>query len=185
MTIFAIGTFWFWTLLVVGFIVVTFFVERKDGNGWGALLSVIGLGLVLYFLGSRETFQHALRYAGHHPLTIVILAFLYFVTGTAWSIVKWYFFLKKKQRNKDWPTDWVKRDKDATGAWGPTEKISVAPKAKDHRSDILLWMSWWPFSALWTLINDPVRKAFEWIFDQMEKTFDGISDRIFRSSQNQ
>jgi len=136
--------------------------------------------VALFFLGSREPIQKAFAYVVENPVATAMIVLGYFIAGTVWSIVKWYFHLKMLHRKGKWPTVYVDAP---SGAFKDRILKAVAPKAKDNRSHILMWMSWWPFSALWTMVNDPVRKAFEWIFDSLEKTFDRISERVFKSSQ--
>jgi hypothetical protein len=42
-----------------------------------------------------------------------------------------------------------------------------------------MWMGHWPISALWTLINDPVRKALKAIYARIAGTLQRISDHLF------
>lgn len=173
MELFIWGTFWFWTLIIAGFITVTYFVEKERANGWGALLTALGLGVVLFFLGSRDPISNGVLYMLHHPMNIILVLLGYFVVGTVWSVVKWFFFLKRKVREFEDSTSDYKFNEDGT------LKDNYTPKAREHRSSILLWMSWWPFSALWTLLNDPFRQAFEWIADVLEQTFDRMAASAF------
>jgi len=41
-------------------------------------------------------------------------------------------------------------------------------------------MSWWPFSLIWTLLDDPIKKLFRAIFDYLEKTYDNMAERIMK-----
>lgn len=183
--IFAIGTVWFWLMVIIGFIVVTYCIEQEEPNGWHALWTCLFIGAGLYFLGSREAITNALQYVIDHPMRSIFAGLTYFVFGTVWSIFKWYFFLKEQQRKDKWPTKTVYEDAADKSSFKARESrtVKIPFQAKDYRSDILMWMTWWPFSAFWTIINDPVRKAFEWIFDRMEGTFNRISQRVFDSTQ--
>jgi hypothetical protein len=46
-------------------------------------------------------------------------------------------------------------------------------------------MTYWPWSALWTLINDPVRRFFCWIYEQISGVLQEISDRAFQNIENE
>ena len=73
---------------------------------------------------------------------------------------------------KDWARDqahWTRMRKD----------LSEAPQARTNKSRILRWMTFWPLSALWTLIDDPIREAFRKIYDQISGRLQRISDRMF------
>ncbi len=168
-----LGTFWFWLVFIIGAVVITYFVESKEGNGWGAFISAVALGLLFFFFGAREPISNGAAYIVHHPVNIILALLGYFVLGTLWSVVKWFFFLKRKVREFENSSSDYKFDDDGT------LKEQYLPKAREHRATILLWMSWWPFSALWTLLNDPFRQAFEWIADVLEQTFDRMSASAF------
>ena len=58
----------------------------------------------------------------------------------------------------------------------------IVPKAHDHKGDILMWMTYWPFSSLWTLINDPIRKIFRTIYTNIASSLQAISDRMFKTA---
>jgi hypothetical protein len=59
------------------------------------------------------------------------------------------------------------------------ERILAVPQAKNEKARITRWMSFWPMSALWTLINDPIRRAFEEIYHLISKALQEISDAAF------
>ncbi len=61
---------------------------------------------------------------------------------------------------------------------GYTVKI---PMASENKALITSWISHWPISALWTLINDPIKKLLNFIFNQIKSVFQKMSNRIFRS----
>jgi hypothetical protein len=63
---------------------------------------------------------------------------------------------------------------------GPDGKINP-PEARDHKATILMWMSFWPFSALWTLIDDFVKRAFEHIYRLIARHLQEISNKAFAS----
>ena len=44
---------------------------------------------------------------------------------------------------------------------------------------LMNWMIYWPLSAFWTLINNPVKRAFKGIFTYFEKQYQVISDKVF------
>jgi len=54
------------------------------------------------------------------------------------------------------------------------------PMAHRCKGRITAWMTYWPWSALWTLINDPVRRFFCWAYEQLSGTLQEISDRAFK-----
>ena len=95
----------------------------------------------------------------------------YFIVGAIWTVTKWYFFLLKEkdkclEKNKD---------RDNWHQWATIDP----PKVSDHKSNIMLWMSYWPISAIWTIINDPIKKLFTLIFNKIKNGMQAMSDNIF------
>ena len=55
----------------------------------------------------------------------------------------------------------------------------VAPRAKNYKASILLWMSFWPISAVWTVLDDLVKEVFENIYTFLSTWLQSIADRAF------
>jgi hypothetical protein len=55
----------------------------------------------------------------------------------------------------------------------------VAPRARDYKASILLWMSLWPMSALWTVLDDLVKEVFENIYQFLSTWLQSIADKAF------
>jgi hypothetical protein len=57
----------------------------------------------------------------------------------------------------------------------------VAPRARDYKASILLWMSFWPLSAIWTVLDDLVKEVFENIYQFLSTWLQSIADKAFAS----
>ncbi len=57
---------------------------------------------------------------------------------------------------------------------------SFKPLAKRHRSRIMQWIAFWPISIVWTLIDDPVRRAATFLFNRVRHMFQAMSDSMFK-----
>ena len=160
------GSFWFWAVVLVSFGIITYFVDdyEDDEFGVGATITLIVTALLLYFLGNKPHFHRVFSTVAGHPFGTVGMVLGYFVAGTVWAFVKWYFFLLNIRDNL------IKNDAIST--------IRV-PEASKYKSTILRWMTYWPFSMLWTLIHDPVRRAFRWIYGRVATILQAMSDKVF------
>lgn len=54
------------------------------------------------------------------------------------------------------------------------------PKYRDHKGQIFLWACYWPWSALWTLLSDPIKKIWDGIIHSVRGLLESISARSFR-----
>jgi hypothetical protein len=162
MDILIIGTFWFWALIVISFILITWSVECD--NAISATIMMLVTFTLLYFLGGKDFKSTILSILGH-PIKLLMAIFTYLLTGTIWSIVKWYFFLMNKKRK-------IIEERDRY--WN-------VPQVGEHKSRIITWMAYWPFSMIWTLINDPIKRAFREIYNHISNFMQSISNRVFKS----
>jgi len=115
----------------------------------------------------------------------------YAAVGVLWGVMKWTLFVwarldKLKAVRQRWIAD--------EGRLPTTEKEKMAyklavkdvfgyeapkPDPAKHKGRIIYWMSYWPFSAIWTLINDPIRRFYDFLYRRITNTLNGISDRMF------
>jgi hypothetical protein len=165
-TFFAFGTLWFWVLATIFLIYLIFCIEGdEDYGGTGATVGLaIFLGL-LYFMGNKSGFHGFFDYAKDHPGVVIGCIASYFVLGTVWSIVKWFFYLKKEKKLRG-SEDF--QYKVLHGYYTLSEKTGK----------IISWMSYWPFSFAWTFFDEPVKKAFETIAERLEGVYNRIAIKI-------
>lgn len=53
----------------------------------------------------------------------------------------------------------------------------IAPLASKKKSVITAWISYWPVSIAATLLNNPFRQFFEWIYSNLSGYYDKITNR--------
>lgn len=53
------------------------------------------------------------------------------------------------------------------------------PRADHNKGRIIFWMSYWPASALWTIINDPITRFYRFLYNRIGKLLEGISNSMF------
>lgn len=172
------GTLWFWLLVAIASILIIFFLEtaldeeyKDTGGGTPATIVIfIGIGLY-YFFGSRQDIYDFFSYLRDYPFYALGRVGAYIGIGIIWSIFKWYFFLQNKK-------DYFLKKKEREGKNFEFDARDI-PQAKRNKSRIITWMSYWPFSMLWTLINEPVKKTFRFIYSKIEGLFQKMSNSTF------
>jgi len=160
-TLFLIGTFWFYALLFVAAVALVISTELDEAKSWG--FWVVGATLViLYFCGNKQEFNDAFNWISANPGSTVLIVAGYFVAGLVWAIVKWYFYLRKKTAK--------------INKYSKVHGLDEVYSASENKERILNWMMYWPFSLLWTMIDEPVKKLFQNIYTATEKMFQRMAD---------
>lgn len=55
----------------------------------------------------------------------------------------------------------------------------VIPSAYKHKEKIVTWILWWPTSALWTLVNDPLVRLATFIYNRFQGLYKKMANRVF------
>lgn len=156
-------TFPLWvSLLLLADLIYVLFCISDDDHIWGtgATISVLlVLGVLQYFSAFKPyTFIT-------HNLGLSLLYFAgYFAVGAVWSVIKWWFAEKKR----------VRKAKSYGGNWKASKTNVTA-----YRSTLLVWITYWPLSAVWTVLNDPLRRLVTSIYDELQKVYARIADSVW------
>jgi len=189
-----VGSLWFW-IFVVAFIALEFFWIEARESGIGATTTLALFLTALYFFSDAALFT----WLAAHPLEILVGAAAYFVIGGGWGFAKWFLYLKERADEyrearqqflmskgfksatldmripEELRARWNdKRDHGShygTG-YGTNKK---RPIASENKSTIIMWMSYWPWSALWTLVRDP----FRYVYQAFSTKLEAMSASIF------
>lgn len=169
------GTVWFWVFVcaVFGGIVFALEVALDDDNDtgggiWSGILLVLAVA-AYYFWGSKEDVINIGIFLRDNPVLILSCFLGYIVVGLVWAFFKWYFFVSNK-------LEYHKKQKEKY----KHHTFSV-PSAGDNKFRIMSWMYFWPFSASWTLVNQPLKKSFKYVYEKTGVTFDKIAKKMFKS----
>jgi hypothetical protein len=61
----------------------------------------------------------------------------------------------------------------------PTTKQEAIVFVEENRGKVVGWMTFWFWSMVWTLLNDPIRKIMKHIFIQLKAWFVKIAMKTF------
>ena len=186
---FVVGGWWFFALC--GLAVVLLFLAVETDSPFWAALTLGGYFAALALLGDFNV----LDWLQAHPWKALTYAGAFFGIGTVWSVAKWWFYVRERRDDYNQKklkfikrhnlglkvTDAIPEDKLLEyDGWIGSMRIGVArPDPSAHKSRIMTWMVYWPWSMLWTLINDPIKKLFKAIYARIEGVYERISDRLF------
>lgn len=193
--LFLVGTLWFWILMAVAALVVGVCVARESFGK--ATLSVVATFALLGFLGDFNV----LHWLGTHAAEFAVYLAAYFAIGTAWSVGKWWFFVRRRRDEYNEQKSAFLRQNGVAGSaipdalktryreWmdasydsgsGRRFRAGFPPRARDYKGKITAWMMYWPWSFVVTIIDDPIRKLFNAIFRAIQDVFQRISDSAFK-----
>lgn len=175
----ALGGVWavIWTLMV--FAVVVGAVEFES---MAVAFVVTAIGLVVLEVAGAT---HIRGWIQESPMRLILLAVLYLACGALWSVVKWWFYVRKQRPEiKASYENW----KDRYGGGGDTSldaflvSESNPVKASKNKHRIMVWMVWWVPSLFWTVCSDIIMKIWDRLYDMLVGIYTNIANRIAKSA---
>lgn len=184
-----VGSVGFWIIMAVECALLLALIEFEK-PGWG-FFSIVAVIAGLKFFGDFDLIAEVRA----SPKMAVIFALGYLAAGATWAFIKWFFYVRRRREDyleaklQYTPTpDRNNYHDDTKLVWEKSyerkkflnSKGELPPLARDNKNRIILWMSYWPWSACWTLINDPIKRAFRFIYEQIHASLQKISDHAFK-----
>lgn len=199
---FVFGTFGFWLSLVILGTIIFWNIENEE-VGVSTLTTIIFVTLVLW---ANDLSLWGLIKA--NPIETLMFIGAYFLAGTLWAICKWYFYIRRynyeyndiktrffretdKSSVEQFSTDQMKEFRYQVirafnGMAGRYRSNTFEfPLASERKTAILGWMMYWPYSMTWTLINDPVKRAFITIYRNIAGGLDRMTNSLTKDIRNE
>lgn len=170
-----------------------------EKEGWATTFFSLGIALLLWnFRTDIWTFISS------NPTATIGFTVTYILIGIVWSFLKWNSYVKNVfNKLKSIKTEFIREHKEINdenrakfnsrvnysdlrrGNGGvlnvnsndTLEEIieKISPIASEKKSVITSWISYWPVSLMATLLNNPFRKFFEWVYDNLSGYYDKIT----------
>ena len=190
---------WGTIILVLSMIVLL----ENEREGW--VTTFLSLGVALWLFNYNTIIWD---YITTNPLMIVGFIIGYIVIGVGWSFVKWGSYIKTKLRpfvecknnfitqhgefndnepnpgetNELWERfkEHYRNTGEGLGDGKSFKSIinRLRPSAAYQRGAIISWVSYWPLSIIGTLLNDPLRRFFGWVYDGISGYYDKLTDKL-------
>jgi hypothetical protein len=152
-----------WTVFGILFIALIALVANELW-GWTTFLVLVTAAAVWFFFP-------AVMLLLANPWNVLWYGLIYVAIGVVWSFIKWFFHVLNAR--DDYKKDLQRNSRDV--------KIdNYIPKAADCKATIIGWMAYWPWSAVWTVIDDPIRRMYKMLANLLGSTFDGIAKAMFK-----
>ena len=170
-------------------------------EGWATTFISLGIALLMWnYRGEVWDF------ISQNPWPTLGFIVSYIIIGIVWSFIKWNTYVKRtfgrikkvkdefiaehKEINSKNRADFNQiienlRLKDSSGyTISVFEKTTldeiikkVTPVASEKKTIITAWISYWPMSLVGTLLNNPFRHFFEWLYDNLSGYYDKITNK--------
>jgi len=167
------------TLLAAFTIFATFILEYRMAP---TELTVI---LILFSLAIQFfTTTDLIGYITHNPIDIIIGSVVYLLIGVVYVWIKWYSFVHAAARKyRDWmienSSSYTSIESSNSAAARSLGYKFLPLKVSNYKQLIFGWMFYWPLSAAWTLLNDPIARLFNFIYHRIAGSLQKISDNAF------
>lgn len=174
--------------------------------GWWFFVIVAGyLGYLYYYEAFNSSYIRYITWQN-----VLWFVPFYFSFGACWAVLKWQMHLlharrwftenEKELRTANWsttmgtskPRSHKSLRSDLFGSreldWQQGQNISqtklseIAPLASEFKRKIMDWIVFWPWSAIWTIINDPITRLVKAIYNWLASLLQRMSNRTFRDA---
>lgn len=184
---------WGWVAIFMAVALLTVLVESERGTVATVVTGVMIAGGIYW--------THFNLYSSfiYHPLSWGEWLIGWFTIGAIWGIVKWTLdvhkalgkykeakaiFLAERKVDTLTPALAAELSERLSRSYGYAfagQSISpTPPKARDHKSDIIRWMTYWPFSMIGFVLRDFVRRIWNHIYTYLVEIYDRIAKYIYR-----
>lgn len=163
--------------------------QDKPGICTGLLIAAL---IVLQYCSTLQP----LSFVYHYPVQMLIIVGVYFAIGSAWIIIKWFSHVYKMrdQFNRIKP-DCINELKRVDHDFDPNRLtdqgkqriyrlaaqklgVQILPlQVSQHKAQMYMWWLCWPVSLFWTVLNDPITRLWNFVYNTFGSWMQHISDR--------
>jgi hypothetical protein len=197
---FVVGGIAFWSLLLLFFIAVVGAIETESVGA--ATFFFLAFVAVLSVFSSTPA--AVLQFVHDHYWIAMSIIPIYLLMGCAWSFGKWWFFVhnakffwentlkpqmqtayaEAQQNFKDYTDRKVTYAYTDPGTWkqfliARGTANSYPPQFLRNKAKLVMWAAYWPMSAFWTLLNDPIKRFFRFVINRFGHLYQRISNSVF------
>lgn len=161
-----------WAIAIFAiFCIVDIVCLENENAGMGSVIMLIGIALLMYFVGDINLFTWALE----NPGSVFQFGVGYIVIGLVWSMIKWFFFLL------DVRDQMTVQRKEHEGV--PPRPVSSY--ASRNKGRITSWICHWPLSIIATFFGQFLSRFVRWlIMDVFGGVYNGIGNLVFKDYEN-
>ena len=159
---FAFGELGFWLGLLALSAVYTVATER-DIHGFAIFATILGVALWWpYVVAAFAAWQLLLIGIG-----------VYALAGGAWSVFRWFKYCRDFVTKN--PYQGVTDYSEGSGRkLSAQEYFSKKLKPSEHKSRLIGWIAYWPWSLIWNIVGDTLTAIYDALANIYQKTADAV-----------
>jgi len=155
------------TWLIIAILVALTIGVLTEKGEFGWTLTSLVVFLAVYYVFTKDlTFKGSITWIADNWIMFICFVFLYITAGVFWALLKWKWYCTKVFRKFNVP------ERDAT--W----YLSV----RSNKGRITAWMMWWPLSLGWWLVNDPITRLYNYIYERLVHLFESIRESALKEA---
>ena len=147
------------------------------------------LGVVGAYLGTLVWYNNVgvWTFLVSYWLKIIGYVFGYVLVGAAWTVPRWWIYVRKDKVHEKFKGQFetlVKRSTDEGQQITDDVKYQAALQiVKENKFRFYTWMAWWPLNIVYTLTRDPLTILYNWLYAKLTNTFAKILIAAFEDSK--
>jgi len=172
--IFGLYTTGFYVLAIIALIMLTIFLENES-EGWLTICTLVYSITTSFSIGFSEVYQYVVL----NKYDIAISTVAYALIGVFWAVCKVYFKSRPYKAKIQALNTFFKYDSNNCRSREEQYKAFLRNKLNSDLQDsrvtnflvngpkskqIIMWMAYWPLSAGWTILNDPIRRFASFVY---------------------
>ena len=186
-------------ILIAALVIAIAIAVEIEREGWATTFFSASIALVFW-----NYWSDIWGWISQNPRDTFIFLGGYIVAGVIWALIKWKSYISESARyfkflgekfaqevgeiGANWKR-WIEglnkhRKQLKVNAWTsfydsdePEDVINkITISARDKKSIIVSWIAYWPMSIAATLLNDPIRRFFSWVYDRISGVFQRMSN---------
>lgn len=144
-----------------------------------SLILVLGLMALQFFTNLAP-----LTWAWNHVGQVIAGAGIYLVVGALYSIMKFYFVVKRamKENGEAIRGMWNGFDDKHKQEWGDFAKFAVSRTGvspAQMKGRISNWIAFWPFSLAFFILEHPVVATLEFIYERLTNIYAAVARSVW------
>lgn len=174
--LFMLNSIGFWILTLLWIIILTACVDYE--YEWKAFFSLLIYGFIIWFSNGKP---NIFEWLTANASVVIMWGLVYVLAGVGWAILK-VFFKGRQIRRFIEEKEFIKKFKPNPNSASTIDHqyrsfLYERLTHNDHsflyegpnKNAVIVWAAYWPVSCIWTLINDPIKRFFTMLYNEVLK----------------